>query len=207
MYYSYVEIEYIATNFSPARTDLALKLLRMNKSSHQRARFVKITWRIQKKCQSSQLITLAAESDQPEIFLVHSAMRSVLCARQLNQPDDMPIALHKTKKGKVICLTGNKIAELLRKAIQKVRPDTTPDKLKQYSAHSLWVWAWVLLDEAGKSPEYIKKRLRWLGDSFRMYPRDTVIFQHQHVDKLLAACRRLWTLLLLCQGTLLPCLL
>jgi hypothetical protein len=27
MYYSYVEIEYVATSFSPARTDLALKLL------------------------------------------------------------------------------------------------------------------------------------------------------------------------------------
>ncbi len=28
MYYSYVEIEYVATSFSPARTDLAVKLLR-----------------------------------------------------------------------------------------------------------------------------------------------------------------------------------
>jgi hypothetical protein len=28
MYYSYVEIEYVATSFSPTRTDLALKLLR-----------------------------------------------------------------------------------------------------------------------------------------------------------------------------------
>jgi hypothetical protein len=27
MYYSYVEIEYVAASFSPARTDLALKLL------------------------------------------------------------------------------------------------------------------------------------------------------------------------------------
>jgi hypothetical protein len=27
MYYSYVEIEYVATSFSPIRTDLALKLL------------------------------------------------------------------------------------------------------------------------------------------------------------------------------------
>ncbi len=27
MYYSYVKIEYVATSFSPARTDLALKLL------------------------------------------------------------------------------------------------------------------------------------------------------------------------------------
>ncbi len=36
-------------------------------------------------------------------------------------------------------------------------------------------------------PDYIKKRLRWLGDSFRMYLRDTAIIQHQHVDALLAA--------------------
>jgi hypothetical protein len=27
MYYSYVEIEYVATSFSPARMDLAVKLL------------------------------------------------------------------------------------------------------------------------------------------------------------------------------------
>jgi hypothetical protein len=30
MYYSYAEIEYVATSFSPARTDLALKLLSPN---------------------------------------------------------------------------------------------------------------------------------------------------------------------------------
>ncbi len=29
MYYSYVEIDYVATSFSPARTDLVLKLLRI----------------------------------------------------------------------------------------------------------------------------------------------------------------------------------
>ena len=29
MYYSYVEIEYVATSFSPSRTDLAVKLLRI----------------------------------------------------------------------------------------------------------------------------------------------------------------------------------
>jgi hypothetical protein len=30
MYYSYVEVEYVATSFSPARMDLAVKLLRYN---------------------------------------------------------------------------------------------------------------------------------------------------------------------------------
>jgi hypothetical protein len=32
MYYSYIEIEYVATSFSPARTDLAFKLLRKQQS-------------------------------------------------------------------------------------------------------------------------------------------------------------------------------
>jgi hypothetical protein len=105
-------------------------------------------------------------------------MQLVIRVRQLNQPDDLPVAVYKMKKGKIIYLTGNKIAELLRKAVKKVCSDTTQDELKRYSAHSLKVWACVLLDEAGKLPNYIKKRLRWLGDSFRMYLKDTAIIQH-----------------------------
>jgi hypothetical protein len=122
--------------------------------------FIKITWRIQKNCQNGEWITLAAEIDQPKICPVRSAMQLVLWAKRLNQPDDMPIMVYKTKKGKVIYLTGNKIAKLLRKGFKEVRPDTTPDELKQYSAHSLRVWACVLLEEAGKLPNYIKKRLQ-----------------------------------------------
>jgi hypothetical protein len=107
----------------------------------------------------------------------------------------MPVTVYKTKKGKVIYLTDNKIDELLRKAVKEVRPDTTSDKLKGYSARSLRVWACVLLDETGKLPDYIKKRLRWLGDSFRMYLRDTTIIQHQHVGALLAALQEVMDLI------------
>jgi hypothetical protein len=122
-------------------------------------------------------------------------MQLVLQARRLNQPDDMPIAVYKTKKGKVIYLTCNKIAKLLQKTVKKVRPATTLDKLKRYSAHSLRVWACVLLHEAGKLLDYIKKRIRWLGDSFRMYLRDTAIIQHQHVNALLAALQEVMDLI------------
>jgi hypothetical protein len=167
----------------------------LNKESLQQDCFVKITSHIQKNRQNGQSITLAAESDRPEICPVRSAMQLVLRARWLNQPDDMPIVVYKTKKGKVIYLTGNKIAELLQKAVKKVWPDTTPDKLKWYSTHSLRVWACILLDEAGKLPDYIKKRLCWLGDSFRMYLRDTAIIQHQHVDALLAALEEVMDLI------------
>jgi hypothetical protein len=44
-------------------------------------------------------------------------------------------------------------------------------------------------------PDYIKKRLLWLGDFFRMYLRDTAIIQHQHVNKLLAALQEVMDLI------------
>jgi hypothetical protein len=169
----------------------------LNKDSLQQARFFKITWRVQKNRQNGKSITLTAEIDPPKICPVRRTMRLVLQAKWLNPPNDMPVAVYKTKKGKVIYLTGNKIADLLRKAVKEVRPDTTPDKHKQYSAHSLRVWPCVLLNKAGKPPDYIKKRLRWLGDSFRMYLRDTVIIQHQHVDSLLAALQEVMDLIAL----------
>jgi len=49
------------------------------------------------------------------------------------------------------------------------------------------VWACVLLDEAGKLPDYIKKRLRCMGDSFQMYLRDTHVIQDQHREALRAS--------------------
>ena len=106
----------------------------------------------------------------------------------------MPLGLYKRKKYKSIYLTGNKIAELLLKAVKSVRPDTTTEKLKQYSAH-LRVWACVLLKEAGLLPNYIKKRLHWLGDSFRMYLQDTSAIQSQHVDALREASQEVMDLI------------
>jgi hypothetical protein len=128
-------------------------------------------------------------------YAMCSTMQLVLLARRQNQLDDMPITLYKTKKGKVIYLTGNKIAELLQKAVEKLRLDTNLDKLKRDSAHSLQVLAWVLLDEARKLPDYIKKRLCWLGNSFKMDLRDTAIIQHKHVDALLAALQEVMDLI------------
>jgi hypothetical protein len=53
MNYSYVEIEYIATSFSPARTDLALKLI--NKATSEQLEDGKKT--IRKKFLAAFMIT------------------------------------------------------------------------------------------------------------------------------------------------------
>jgi len=126
---------------------------------------VHITWRIQKNCQNNQKKTLLRDKTNPAIRLVLAALRLVLRARRLSQPDSMPMACY-LKKYAMAYLTGSRIAFLFRAAARAVRPNISKDDEQQYSAHSMRVWACVLLDEARKSPDYIKKRLRWMGDSF-----------------------------------------
>ena len=114
----------------------------------------------------------------------------VLCARRLGQPDNMPVACYSYKET-LVYLTGKCIANLFHKAVKAIHPETSKAKLSRYSAHLLRVWACVLLDEAGMSPEFIMARLCWMGNSFRMYMRDTGIIQDKHCDILRAASQEI----------------
>ncbi len=108
----------------------------------------------------------------------------VMRARRLAQPDNMPVACYRTKKAPLLFITGSRIATLLCKAVKKVQPSLSADNLKKYSAHSLRVWACVLLEEVGMSPSFIQKRLHWLGDLFKMYLRDMKAIQDKHLAAL-----------------------
>jgi hypothetical protein len=46
------------------------------------------------------------------------------------------------------------------------------------------VWALVLLNEAGMTHDFMKSCLRWMGESYRLYLRNTSILQQKHVDAL-----------------------
>jgi hypothetical protein len=141
---------------------------------------VTISWRIQKNRENFQGITLPADPTNPSVCPVKAALQIVLRAHRLNQPDDLPLVVYANNRGRKVYLTGAKIAEVLRKIVKVVYPTISLFDLSKFSAHSFRVWACVLLDEQGKSPEYIKKRLRWLGESFRTYLRDTAAIQDQH---------------------------
>ncbi len=140
---------------------------------------VRITWRIQKNCQNNQTITLLSDKANTAICPVLALLRLVLRAHRLSQPESMPVACY-LKKDALAYIIGSRIAILFRAAARAVRPTISQEEVQQYSAHSLRVWACVLLDEAGKSPDYIKKRLRWMGDSFWMYLRNMRVIQDQH---------------------------
>ena len=81
-------------------------------------------------------------------------------------------------------LTGGKIAEILRSVAKRVHPDWSANELSRILSHSGRVWALVLLDEAGMSPAFMTSQLRWMGDSYKLYLRDTSILQHKHIDAL-----------------------
>ncbi len=98
----------------------------------------------------------------------------------------MPVACY-LKKDALAYITGSRIAILLRAAVKAVHPTISKEEEQRYSAHSLQVWACVLLDEAGKLLDYIKKRLCWLGDFFWMYLRNTRVIQDQHRKALRAS--------------------
>mgnify|MGYP001062562174 FL=1 len=57
------------------------------------------------------------------------------------------------------------------------------------------MFACVLLDEAGVKPDMIKSRLRWMGDSYRLYLRDTARINQQHNKALEKASAEVMTLL------------
>jgi hypothetical protein len=147
---------------------------------------VRITWRIQKNCQNNQTVTLLSDKANTAICPVLATLCLVLRARCLLQPDSMPVGCY-LKKDALAYITGSSIAILFQAAAKAVRPTISKEEEQQYSAHLLRVWACVLLNEAGKLPNYIKKCLRWMGDSFRMYLHNTRIIQNQHREALRAS--------------------
>jgi hypothetical protein len=88
------------------------------------------------------------------------------------------------KQGITKYFTGSKITEVFQSIAKACHPDLTRDELMCFSSHSGRVWAIVLLHKAGMNPDLIKSQLRWMGDSYRLYLRDTAVLQHKHITAL-----------------------
>jgi hypothetical protein len=127
-----------------------------------------VTFRIQKNRQNGHSITLVADKIHLDICPVQAAYRIFLQAKRLGQSDSQPMAVFVNKNNATKYLTGNKIAEVLRSIEKAVHPDLTEKELKKFSSHSGRVWALVLLEKAGMTPDFIKSRLRWMGKSYRL---------------------------------------
>jgi hypothetical protein len=105
---------------------------------------VRITWHNQKNCQNNQKITLLCDKANKVICPVLAALRLVLRAHHLSQPDSMPVAFY-SKKDSLAYITGTRIAVLFRAAARAVHLTITKEDEQRYSAHLLQVWACVLV--------------------------------------------------------------
>ncbi len=80
--------------------------------------------------------------------------------------------------------TGGKIADVLQSITRVVHPDLSEDKIKCFSSHLGRVWALILLDKAGMTPNFMTSCLHWMGESYKLNFRDTLILQQKYVDAL-----------------------
>ncbi len=131
----------------------------LSKDVHVFPTKLRVTYRIQKNRQNGQSITLVADNIHPDICPVQAAYRIFLQAKQLGQSDSQPMAVFVNKSNATKYLTGNKILDVLRSIARAVHLDLTEDELKKFSSHLGRVWALVLLDEAGMTPDFMKSRL------------------------------------------------
>jgi hypothetical protein len=84
---------------------------------------------------------------------------------------DILVVIYVNNKGEVKYLMSNKVTEITIKVVRKVYPYMQNEEIMIYSTHNSRVWAairvWfcVSMYEARKSPDFTKKRLRWMGES------------------------------------------
>ena len=100
---------------------------------------------------------------------------------RLDPGGNRPLGFYVNKR-KVRYLTGRKINVLLKIIAQEVYTDLTPSELSTFSVHMWRVTACVLLQQAGKNEDYIKMRLQWVGESYKIYLQNTSILARQHLS-------------------------
>jgi hypothetical protein len=90
------------------------------------------------------MVTLSSDKTNTAICPVLAALHLVLRACCLLQPDLMPVACY-LNKDTLAYISGSRIAILFWAAARAVHPNIFKEEEQRYSAHSLRVWACVLL--------------------------------------------------------------
>lgn len=150
-------------------------------ADEDRVEKLKILWKFQKNRRNNEPVSYKRNRNS-EFCMVTTNISMIKRARRLGQREDLPLCVYRDANGRMKYLTSSDLTKYIREVAKAAHPSMTKKEIMKFSCHSIRVWACVLLHEAGKKGDYIKKRLRWLSDCYRVYLRDTDTLAAQHND-------------------------
>ena len=136
---------------------------------------MKLRYRYQKNGDNGQKVAYAKNPENPDFCPIVAGTNIRKRAQRLGVEKDTPIAVYKNDKGSYSHITEKDIERILQMAAKEVHNITNRRDLMRFSSHSIRVGAAVTLHICGKDGEYIKLRLRWRSDTFRLYLRNADI--------------------------------
>lgn len=157
-----------------------------NTSTRNRKAILKMKqkWPIQKNRRNNEELSYTINKENPDMCVITGVLGMIDRAARLEQEPNLPFAVYSDKSGNRKYLTAGKLTEHIRKCVKKAHPDMSDEEIKLFSCHSLRVWACMLLHQMGKSGDYIRVRLRWLSEAYRIYLRDSDESAKQHNEAL-----------------------
>ena len=148
--------------------------------------YVDVCWRYQKNNDNGQVITYTRNFKNPECCVIEAFLRVLDRHTRLSSDPSIPLAISldgRIKSSSVVSyITNALVTKFLQMAATAAHGITNKKDLKKFSPHSIRVGACVLLDIHGKTPGFIKKRLRWRSDAYLDYLRNVVQLAHLHSD-------------------------
>jgi integrase len=139
----------------------------------RRVAYIIITWKIQKNRRNGEETYFYKNEKCGDLCVINAILNMLQRAQMLGQSDLDPMCVYKDSKGRTRYLTRQETTNYIRSIAKEVNPHITKADLAFFSCHSFRVWAAILLHEAGKNGDYIKIRLRWVSEAYRVYLRNT----------------------------------
>jgi len=156
---------------------------------------------IQKNRMNNQIIKFDRVDGHPDYCPVQLALCILARAEVLGYTDpEDPLCVYRDAKGEIQYLTGTDVTQYFRVIARIVTPNISDEELKLISTHSIRVYACTLLHQAGKAGPYIKLRLRWLSNCFKVYLQNTDTITPQHTQALCAVHNKMADLALAAVG-------
>ena len=144
--------------------------------------FMNLCFCKQKNNDNGQTLTYRRRTGSNWMCPTQASLNIVRRARRLGTPSGHPVAVyHDTAAGERWQITASQVATILRHVARKVFNIPARHKdLLAWSCHSICITAANLLHRARFSDSFIKNRLCWRSDTFRMYLRNTFYTADQH---------------------------